>query len=93
LQELRQINNLPVFQGPKPFDPDHVHHLFNNLANLSHPAWPEIGRKFQEASAISGFSLQLLVDGPHRRFHAFGNLLHVNVSGGSSDQTQFPNHN
>ena len=40
--------------------------------------WPEISR------SLRGFWLQpqLFVDCRHRRFHAFGNFLHVNVSGG-----------
>jgi hypothetical protein len=54
---IRKINNLRIINTPCKTDPDQVHQLINNLADLPHSAWPEIGRKFQEASAIAGFSL------------------------------------
>src|SRR5438270_8293993 len=51
---------LPWHGRGRRFDPDQVHHLFNNLADPPRSAWPEIGRKFEEASAVSTcFGLRL----------------------------------
>ncbi len=58
---------LPWHGRGRRFEPDQVHHIFNNLADPPHRTWPEIGRKFQKLFSVSGFSLSsaLLRQLPH----------------------------
>ena len=44
--------------------------------------WPEIWPEISRSLRRFWLQPQFFVDGRHGRFHAFGNFLHVNVSGG-----------